>query len=138
VKITTTIDKTGPFFTHDPVKTFRSNIRTMMAAVAAEGEADVSAQMRATEGGRQPISNNVQPNRVGRNVVGRVTSLRGKPWAVTAVVSVNNTGFSQAQGVALMAAAARVEAVTGAFRKTTSRVKSTRRVNVDELLKGIA
>ena len=138
MKITTTIDKSGPFFAHDPAKTFRANIRTMMEAVAAEGEADVSAQMRATEGGRRPISSGVQPDRVGRNVVGRVTSLSGKKWAVTAVVSVNNSGFTPRQGIALMAAASRVEGQIHAFRKTTSRIKSTRRVNVDELLRGIA
>ena len=40
-RITTTIDKSGPFFRQDPVKTFRQNVRVMMAAVVAEGEADV-------------------------------------------------------------------------------------------------
>jgi hypothetical protein len=136
--MTTTIDKSGPFFTKDPARTFRSNIRTMMDAVAREGQSDVRAQLQVGEGGRQPISHGVQPGRVSAHVVGRTSNLVGKRWAVTAVVSVQNRGFTGAQGKALMAAASRVEAQTHAFRKTKGRIRSTRAMNTDELLKGIA
>lgn len=136
MKITTTIDKTGPFFRNDPAKTFRQNIRVMMDAVEREGASDVRAQLRAGEGGRAPISHNM--GRVSGHVVGRTHSLAGKRWAVTAVVSVNNSGFSRTQGIALMAAASRVEGQTHAFRKTAGRVRRMRAMNTDELLKGIA
>jgi hypothetical protein len=137
MKTTTTIDLSGPFFTNDPRKTFRQNVRVLMAAVAAEGESDVKAQLRAGESGRYPISHKVQPSHVSGHVVGRVRSLTGKPWAVTAVVSVNNSGFTKAQGIALMASAAWVESQVHAFRKTTGRIRRARALNTVELLKGI-
>jgi hypothetical protein len=109
-----------------------------MAAVAAEGEADAKAQMASGQGGRYRIqAAGVTPGRVSGHVVGRVQSLTGKPWAVTAVVSVNNRGYSKKQGTSLMAAAATVEAETHAFRTTKSRLRKARAVNQAELLKGI-
>jgi len=136
----TTIDTSGPFFTKDPRKTFRQNIRTMMARVAEEGEQDIQAQQHAGESGRAPISYSSagwSGDRVSDHVVGRVESLRGKPWQVTAVISVNNSGFSTSQGIALMAAHAEVERQTHAFRRTTGRLRRSRKVNAAELLKGL-
>lgn len=134
----TSIDMSGPFFTNDPRKTFRQNARVMLKAVSEEGEADVRLQMRSGESGRATISSKVTPDRVSGHVVGRVTALTGKPWQVTAVVSVNNTGMTKRQGTALMAAASRVEAQTHAFRRTTGRLRKAKKVNAAELLKGIA
>jgi len=134
---TTSMVLTGPFFTKDPKLTFRQNARVMLAAIADEGEADVKVQMEAGESGRKPISTRVTPNRVAGHVVGRVKGMSGKPWAVTAVVSVNNSGFTKAQGKALMAAASRVEGEVHAFRKTTNRLKRSRKINAAELLKGL-
>ena len=135
--MTTTIDLSGPFFRADPSRTFRQNVRVMMRAVADEGESDVKAQLRAGEGSRRPISHGVSPSRVSGHVVGRVASLSGKPWAVSAAVSVNNSGFSKAQGTALMAAASRLEGTVHAFRKTKNRIGRSRKVNEAELLKGL-
>jgi hypothetical protein len=94
--------------------------------------------MRAGESGRLPISAGVTPNRVSGHVVGRTSSLVGKRWQATGVVSVQNRGYSREQGIALMAAASRVERQTGAFRKTTGRLRRAKKANVDALLKGIA
>jgi hypothetical protein len=132
----TTIHLGGPFFRKDPTKTFRGNVRVMMAAVAAEGEADVKAQLAAGEGGRLPIRR--LGNRVRHHVVGRTRSIAGKQWAVTAVVSVNNSRFTKAQGISLMAAAASVESRVHAFRKTKNRIGRSRKTNMAELLKGLA
>lgn len=134
----TTIKLDGPFFQRDPAKTFRQNIRVLMKAVAEEGEADVRAQLRAGQDHRRPISRGVSPDRVADHVVGRVTSLSGRLWAVTAVVSVNNRGLTKVQGIALMAAASTLEGRTHAFRRTTGRIRRSRKVNTEELLKGIA
>lgn len=131
----TTISFDGPFFRYDPVKTFRQNVREMMDAVAAEGEKDVVAQLRAGEARRRPVTLNV--GRVADHVRGRTRNLAGKRWAVTAVVSVNNRGWTPAQGMALMAAASRVEGQTHAFRKTKNRIGRSRKTNMAELLKGI-
>ena len=130
------ISLSGPFFERDPRKTFRQNARVMMQRIEEEGEGDVRQQMEAGESGRAEISHDM--GRVSQHVVGRVVSLTGKPWQVTAVISVNNSGFSPAEGIALMAAASRVESETHAFRRTTNRLRRARAVNAAELLKGIA
>lgn len=135
MKIATSIDKTGPFFTHDPAKTFRQNARVMLEAVAAEGQEDVRVQLRAGESTRAPI--NLLRDRVADHAIGRVRSLSGKRWALTAVISVNNSGFSRREGISLMAAAASVERRFHPFRRTASRLRSARAVNQAELAKGM-
>lgn len=121
--IAQTIDLTGPFFKGDPAKTFLRNVRDLMAAVAEEGEADVRAQLEQGQGTRAPISAGVQPARVSGHVRGRAVSLKGRKWAYTAVVSVNNQGLTKRQGIALMAAAASLEQRTHAFRRTATRLR---------------
>lgn len=138
-RLTTTIDKTGPFFTHNPGKTFRQNARVMLARIAEEGAKDLQAQLVAGQAGRQPISR-VAPGmseRVSGHVIGRVRSLTGKPWQVTAVISVLNRGMSQTEAIALMAAGSEIEGRTHVFRRTTSRLRSARALNKAELLKGL-
>jgi len=132
--VTTTIDLSGPFFRSDPSRTFRQNVRVMMDAVAAEGEADVKAQLRAGEGRRRPVR---ALGRVRVHVVGRTTSLAGKRWAVSAVVSPFNQGLTKRTGTALMAAASEIEGREHVFRKTTNRLRRSRAVNSAELLKGL-
>lgn len=136
-KITTSIDLSGPFFQRDPAKTFRQNVRRLMDAVAAEGEADVKAQLQQGEGSRAPMRG-ISPTRVSAHVIGRTRSMTGKRWAVTAVVSVNNSGFSKRQGTTLMAAASLLEGRSRVFRRTAARLRKARAVNQAELLKGIA
>ena len=133
----TSIHYDGPFFRKDPGKTFRQNVRVMMRALSEEGQQDVQTQLRHNEGRRAPIARLKYEPRVSQHVVGRVKSLKGKVWAVTAVVSVNNRGFSKAQGISLMAAAANTERQTHAFRRTTSRLRKAKKVNAAELLKGL-
>jgi hypothetical protein len=132
----TTILK-GPFFEKDPGKTFRQNIRVMMDAVAAEGQADVRAQLQAGQGSRFPLGGGLRPGRVSGHVIGRTVSLVGKRWAVSAKISVNNRGLSPKQGVKLMAAASYLEGQTHAFRRTKGRIGRAKRVNAAELLKGL-
>lgn len=135
-RVTTTIDLSGPLFAKDPAKTFRQNVRDLMDAVVEQGERDVVAQLRAGEAARRPMRG-ISPDRVSGHVRGRTSNLAGRRWAVSGVVSVNNRGFSPKQGITLMAAAARLEQKTHAFRKTTARLRRARGVNLDELLKGL-
>lgn len=136
-KIASTIDMGGPFFTYQPGKTFRQNVRVLMADIAREGEADVKAQLAQGQATRKPMRL-VDPDRVSGHVVGRVKNLRGKPWALNAVVSVNNSGLTKAQGQQLMAAAASIEARFHIFRRTSSRLRKANKTNAAELLKRIA
>lgn len=134
-KLATTIDLSGPFFRKNPRLTFRQNVQVLMAAVAVEAEADVRAQMRQSDGSRKPIR--VLGDHTSDHVIGRTRSLKGKQWAVTAVVSVNNSGFTKAGGTSLMAAGASVERRTHAFRRTTGRMRKAKALNTAELLRGL-
>lgn len=135
-KIATTISFEGPFFQRDPAKRFRQNVAKFMEQVAEVGESDVKAQLNAGMAGRSPISAGVSPSRVSAHVVGRTSNLNGKRWAVTAIVSVNNSGMSRRQGVALMAAASVLEGRYRAFRRTTNRLRKMER-EAQKLLAGI-
>lgn len=134
-RIATSIDLDGPFFRADPRKRFRQNVADFMAHVAAVGEADVKAQLQQGESRRAAISHGVQPARVSGHVRGRVRSMSGKRWAVSAVVSVNAAGLPRSQAVAVMAAASGLEGRHRVFRRTTSRLRKVARDR--DLLKGI-
>jgi hypothetical protein len=136
--LVTTIDLSGPFFQHDPGKTFLQNVRRMMEAIAKEGEEDVRAQLQAGEGSRSPLSAFYGgADRTSMHAIGRVQSITGRQWSTHAVISVNNSGLSSAQGISLMAASAIVERKTHAFRNTAKRIRSARAINAAELAKGL-
>ena len=129
-----TAEVSGPFFTRDPRKVFRENVKDFMDEVARVGEAEVLAGMRSGEAVRRPISSGVQPARVRAHVVGRTTSLRGKRWQVSAVVSVSGrTVASRKQAIALRAAASEVERQTKAFSRASSRINRVKK----DLAKGL-
>jgi len=125
------VDLSGPFFQSDPAKTFRRNIRDFMDEVVEVGAEDVRVQLRSGQAGRAAIS--ATGGRVADYVVGRTSNLSGKRWAVTGVVSVRPVGLSRRGAISVMAAAARVEAQTHAFRRTTSRLRKAK----TDLLKGL-
>jgi hypothetical protein len=115
----------GPFFERDPRKTFRQNIRDFMDKVAATGEADVKAHY--------PVG----PTGDGRaGVVGRTSSLAGKRWAVTAVISEThvypwkNGGPKQYRG-------GKTEARVHMFRNARSDLLRLRSQMQADLMKGI-
>lgn len=135
-KLATAIDLSGPFFKADPERTWRGNVRKFMAEVAELGEADVKAQLRQGEPRRRPMRG-ITPSRLSGHVVGRTRSLGGKPWNVTAVVSINNSGLTQKQGITLMAAGSVVEGRSKVFKRTTSRLRRARKLNGAELMKGL-
>lgn len=126
------LEKNGPFFRKDPQKTFRKNVRDFLDEVAELGEAEVQAAMRAGQGNRREMRG-IKPARVSGHVRGRTSSLSGKRWALTAVVSINNSGLSKRQGITLMAAGAEIEKREHVFRRTTARLRKAR----TDLLKGL-
>lgn len=136
-RLSSTISTSGPFFQRDPSKTFRANVKLMMDRVAEVGEQDVRNQLLVGQATRDPLGGDIVPERVSGHVHGRTKSLTGKRWAVTAVVSVQNKGFTAKQGIKLMAAASLLEGRTHAFAKTTARLQRVAKINTDELMRGI-
>lgn len=73
------IEYSGPFFEKDIRKTFRQNARDLVSAIAEDGEAMVKADL--TPGHGRLTGDYAEA------VQGRVKSLSGKKWALTAVVT---------------------------------------------------
>lgn len=143
----------GPFFTKNVQATMQDNIRLMMQAMEEEGARYAIEELRAGESGRAPIAafDSTRRHRTaGRlatvtsggdrsasHIKGRVASVSGKRWTYHATISINNIGFSRAQGISLMAAAAQAERETQAFKRTAARLRASRAVNAAELTRGL-
>lgn len=125
------IEFSGPFFTKDPAKTFRQNIRAMMDVIAEDGQRDVYARIAAIP------PRGVDTGRTRSNVVGRTKNRAGKRWAVTAVVGVLNEGFTQREAVSLMAGAASIEGRFHPFRRAAADIRRFRRDMEQHLLDGL-
>lgn len=125
------ITKTGPLFTADIDKTLGENFRTLMEAIAREGEADVRAQSPA--------------GAFSQGVRGRVESLHGKRWYRNAVVSQTyiypwsvphgQRGFKGRDEAQYRGG--KLEGRRHMFRRTASRLRSARAINQAELAKGL-
>jgi hypothetical protein len=102
----------GPFFTRDPRKTFRQNIRSYMDKVAEVAEADVQARLTGSR----------EADVTRAEVQGRTSSLAGKRWAVTARVSVSAAGYTRAEAIRVKAiAAGRKRGIHGTTRGAEGR-----------------
>jgi hypothetical protein len=118
----------GPFFETDIGKTFRQNVRMMLEGMAREGEGAIKSALPHKSGD------------TAAGVVGRVHSLTGKPWALTAVISqsrvfpwVNHrSGRGQAEY-----RGGRLEARQHQFRRVTTALRRARAVAVADLTRGM-
>jgi hypothetical protein len=130
-RIVTTIQRTGPFFEHDPERTFLANAQLMMEGIAREGEADVQAQVMPHSRTRVFES----------GVVGRTHRLDGLAFRMpTAVVSQTHVYEWKNHRTAPAGAQYRggkFERKFGFFGRTFRRVRSMRALNVAELLRGL-
>ena len=128
VAVTSRITFSGPFFTKDPRKTVRGNIRDMLDDLAAEMEQDVKGQIKGHAGQMPRYSGWTHDH-----VRGRTESLSGKRWALSAVVSADSSGMDRSTAIRTKAAAATIERRWHPFRRTATAV---RRIKAD-LAKGL-
>lgn len=132
------IEYDGPFFQGDPRKTFRQNIRMLMDRIAQVGEADVKARLERGRSGGDSGS-------AIRYVRGRTTSLAGRRWAVSAVISADTSRLNRAGAIAVQAKlSGRREGSHGTTRGLRGRTafaataRGLRRIVKDaDLMKGI-
>lgn len=121
----------GNFFTRDPRKTVRGNIRDMMRELAEWMETEARAQVRAA-----PL-----PRSVGwtaGHIKGRTESPKtGRHWDVTAVASANTWGMSERDATRTLAAASGVERRFHPFRRVKSGLFRARPLIVANLTKGL-
>jgi hypothetical protein len=126
------VELSGPFFTRDPRKTVRQNIRRMLDALVKEGEEGVKAQMSAKAGSMPAWTGWTHDH-----VVGRTSSLSGKRWALNAVVSASTDGMGASEAIRTLAAAAVIERRFHPFRRVTSRMRRARAVLAANLSRGL-
>lgn len=113
VRAKLSVDLSGPFFQKDPELTVRQNIRKMLMGVALEGERLVQSNFPVYTGaGRQGVR-------------GRVSSLSGKRWALTAVVSQTHV-YPWPKGGQKQYRGGKLEAKYHMFRKAASAVRRVR------------
>lgn len=118
------VDLDGPFFQRDPKKTVRQNIGRMMEGLAREGEDMVRARYPVFTGAGR------------RGVVGRVHSLGGKRWALTAVISQQHVypwpgaGARQYRG-------GKTERRYRMFRTATTAIRRSRHILYARLVEGL-
>lgn len=126
------VDLTGPFFTADVAKTLRENMRQALEGLAEEGERLVKSQFPVYTG------------RGRAGVVGRVKSLDGRPWFLTAVVSqqyVYPWGKHGLRGFAGRSQAeyrgGKLEAQRKMFRRTATAMRRSVKILRANLTKGL-
>lgn len=122
-----TFSKTGPFFTKDPEKTLQANARVMMEAMAAAGE---------TEAKSLATPYRVTGDFIG-GVVGRTHRLDGMPFKHPGLVVSQTFIYPWKSAGARQYRGGKLEAARHIFRVAYSRIRSVRKLNVAELLKGL-
>ena len=127
-----TVATEGPFFTRDPGKTLRQNVRDMMDQLAGWMEAEVRKQVTGHAG--------QMPHYTGwtaAHTIGRTESYSGKRWGTWAVVSANTDGMSARDAIRTKAAAATIERRWHPYRNVKSGVYRSRPILTADLTKGL-
>ena len=126
------VELSGPFFTRDPRKTVKGNIRKMMANLAQEAEDAVRGQIQE-HASSMPYYTGWSRERA----IGRVESLGGKDWAATMVVSANTSGMSRKDAIRTKAAASGIERRWYPFRRTSTAIRRSRAILAANLTEGL-
>ena len=122
----------GPFFTRDPRKTVKANIREMMERLAEEAEDAVQGDI-AGHASQMPMWTGWTHDRVK----GRVHSTKGKRWQGTMVVSANTEGMSAKDAIRTKAAGSGIEARWHPFRRVTTTIRRSKAVLSANLTEGL-
>jgi len=118
------IDLSGPLFKADPKKTLRENMRRMLQGLAEEGEEAVRQGWPVLTGaGREGTK-------------GRVASLSGKPWQLTAVISAQHV-YDWPNGGAKQYRGGKAEARRHMFSRAAGALRRARAVLAADLTKGL-
>jgi hypothetical protein len=126
------VQLSGPLFEPQADATLRQNIRQMIGAVAAEGEANVKARSPRKSGD------------LAGGIVGRVRSERGKQWALTGVISATHVYPWKNKGARGYTGRAEAEYRGGKaekryrmFAATASQMRAARAIMAANLTKGL-
>ena len=131
--LTSKVELRGNFFTRDPGKTLRQNVRDMLEALAVEMEREVKGIV-ASHAGDMPRYSGWSYSRT----IGRVTSKEtGKHWGTWAVVSANTEDLDKRDAIRTKAAAATIERRWHPYRRVKGGVYRARALITADLTKGL-
>ena len=126
------VSMSGPFFAPDANLRLGQNIRRMLQGVAEEGERVVSERAPRLSGA---LSDGIE---------GRVSSVNGKPWLLTAVISATHVYPWKNKGARGFVGRAQAEYRGGKaearyrmFRSTTYQLRRARAVLTADLTRGL-
>jgi hypothetical protein len=135
IPVTYKIDLSGPFFTRDPGKTVRANIRDMLDALADEAQAGVRSQIEAQRGSMTRYSGWTTKHTIART---RSELARGgRRWGLHMVVSANTDGMSRADAIRTKAAAVSIERRWHPYRRIASALRRARAFFTADITKGL-
>ena len=130
--VSVSVDLSGPFFTKDPGKTLRGNVRDLMDAMAEWMEGQVRDDISAHASDMPAYS-----GWSWAHTVGRTHSLSGNRWGTWARVSANTGGMSAKDAIRTKAAAATIERRWRPYRDAKSAVYRARPLITANLTKGL-
>ena len=117
---------TGPFFEHDPARTFADNAADMMRAFGVEGELRAKAEAQGIGTGT-----------TRRQIRGRARANAGESWRATAIVGIPQPIAAERGAIRSYAALATLERVHRVMSRTANALRRSRAVNTAELTKGL-
>ncbi len=130
--VTTKVTLAGPFFTKDPGKTLRANVKDMNDQLAEWMEGEVRGLIESAAGS-MPFYTGWSRD----HTIGRTSSLGGKRWGTWAVVSANTAGMDAKDAIRTKAAAATIERRFHPYRRVKSGVYRSRALLTADLTKGL-
>lgn len=133
VKVTTKIELSGNFFTHDPGKTLYANIGTMLDALAPEMERAVRDDISAHAGSMPNYSGWSWAHTEGYTISPKT----GKVWALWAAVAAVTAGMDAKDARRTKAAAASIERRWRPYRRVKSAVYRSRALISADLAKNL-
>ncbi len=130
------VEYSGPIFTKDVRKTFRQNARVMLLQIAEDGADMVKQELSGHRGAEAP--------HIADHIEGRVKSLSGKPWQLTAAASSQlhmllpgHKGYMTFLETGIKGGKATAFRGIYAFRRVGTAIKRTRRASQADLTKGL-
>lgn len=130
--VAVSVELSGPFFTKDPGKTLRQNVRDLMDAMAEWMESEVRDDITAHAGDMHTYT-----GWTWAHTVGRTHSLAGKRWGTWAKVSANTGGMGRSDAIRTKAAAATIERRWHPYRNVKSAAYRARPLITADLTKGL-
>lgn len=133
VSLTSKIELSGSFFTHDPVKSYRANIRDMLEALSVELEGQVKGEIEAHQG-EMPRWSGWSRDHTKGYVIGAVSGRRWQYWAAAAAYT---AGMDTKDARRTKAAAATIEKRWHPYRRVKAGVYRARALISADLAKGL-